>query len=315
MHQTSEVIAAMAEVLPVNFEGIPQELQSLHQWVVWNYHEINGLLKKPPFTPASEERADITDPATWGSFEEARDAYTTKGYAGIGIALTQGLVAFDFDDCIKKGIIDPRVEKLIRYLGTRFEISPGRKGVRGFLFGHLPGSQRRRGKVEVYHDKRYVTVTGRHIPFSSPQIAANQTRLNRVYGIIFPNRAAGAAPQEVASTRQFSIDESIKYALDNAGNRDLFRRLYYGDASLWGRNRRYPSKSEADFALVRLIIFWIGTDRQKIDMVFRQSGLYDEKWDESRGIDGQGRAKTYGSVTIDNALIGARVRKGLHSNR
>jgi putative DNA primase/helicase len=320
MHeQTPLEIAAMAEVLPVDFDAIPQWLKDLHRWVDWIYEEINGQLKKPPFNPNTGARADVNDAATWADFEEAKCAYLDGGYAGVGIVLTGGLVAFDIDDCIHEGVIHPKVVRFIKFLGTYFEVSPGRKGVRGFLVGSVPDTFKRRGKVEVYEQKQYVSVTGHHISFSAPQIIADQAKLNRVYHDIFSQREAAitarkrrAEPVTAIPSRQpFTIDESIQFALTKAANRELFSRLFYADPSLWGPNGRYPSKSEADFALVGLIIFWIGTDKQKIDEVFRQSSLCDDKWDEPRGVDRYGKPQTYGSKTINEALIGAKVRKGL----
>jgi putative DNA primase/helicase len=51
-------------------------------------------------------------------------------------------------------------------------------------------------------------------------------------------------------------------------------------------------------ALVSLLAFWTGGDRARIDQLFRQSGLYREKWDADRG------ASTYGENTIGEVLNG-----------
>jgi hypothetical protein len=52
--------------------------------------------------------------------------------------------------------------------------------------------------------------------------------------------------------------------------------------------------------LCRLLAFWTDRDAGRIDRLFRQSGLYLEKWEERHG------AQTYGERTIDKAIAGCR---------
>ena len=68
-----------------------------------------------------------------------------------------------------------------------------------------------------------------------------------------------------------------------------FDELYSGNIS------GYPSPSNADFAFVRLLVFWT-QDRKQIDSIFRSSGLMRDKWDKKIGDS------TYGDITINNAL-------------
>jgi hypothetical protein len=51
-----------------------------------------------------------------------------------------------------------------------------------------------------------------------------------------------------------------------------------------------------------LLAFYCGSDPTRIDRLFRQSGLYREKWDKKHFGDG----RTYGQATIEKALIGVR---------
>ena len=44
------------------------------------------------------------------------------------------------------------------------EVSPSGKGIRIFVKGTLPEDGRKVGKVEMYQNKRYLTVTGRPLP-------------------------------------------------------------------------------------------------------------------------------------------------------
>jgi P4 family phage/plasmid primase-like protien len=63
--------------------------------------------------------------------------------------------------------------------------------------------------------------------------------------------------------------------------------------ALWdGLTDGYDSQSEADLALCCLLAFWTGGDPVAIDRLFRQSGLYREKWER----------EDYREKTIDAAL-------------
>lgn len=51
-------------------------------------------------------------------------------------------------------------------------------------------------------------------------------------------------------------------------------------------------------ALCQLLAFWTGCDRDRMDRLFRQSGLSREKWDAVHYADGT----TYGAKTITRAI-------------
>jgi primase-polymerase (primpol)-like protein len=55
-------------------------------------------------------------------------------------------------------------------------------------------------------------------------------------------------------------------------------------------------------ALCSLLAFWTGGDTHQIDRLFRDSGLYREKWDEVHFSDGA----TYGERTIERAIAGTQ---------
>ena len=89
-----------------------------------------------------------------------------------------------------------------------------------------------------------------------------------------------------------SDEELIKRA-SAAENGLKFQRLWTGR---W-REAGYSSQSEADLTLCNILSFWTGKDPEKIDSVFRQSGLMRPKWDEPRG------KTTYGQLTIQKATL------------
>jgi putative DNA primase/helicase len=82
---------------------------------------------------------------------------------------------------------------------------------------------------------------------------------------------------------------------------DKFQRLYSGDCS------GYSSQSEADLALCSILASLTGSNRSLMDQLFRNSGLFREKWDQKHLASG----KTYGEASIDKAI---KTRRSIPNN-
>lgn len=289
---------ATKEALQVDFDNIPDELKEGSQFVNWIYELIEEDLKKPPFDPKTGRRASVRNPSTWGSFDEARRAYETGKYAGIGYMLTGGLVAFDIDHCIEDGQLDGFTKRLIAYLGTYFEKSPSGTGARGFMRGHKPGLLSRSGNIEIYEQVRYVTLTGHRIS-SERGIIPDQKKLDYVYRKTFERQQQEKSQEDRRLYRQQNIarERVIKKATD-AKNGKLFERYWNGDASLWeGAGAKHGSQSDADWQLVLFLLYWTNGNSDLVDELFRMSLLMRDKWDRYTNEEG-----TYGQITRKKAL-------------
>ena len=81
---------------------------------------------------------------------------------------------------------------------------------------------------------------------------------------------------------------------------DTIAALYDGDKELWASpESRYPSQSEADMGLCFYLGFWTGGHPERMDRLFRDSGLYRGKWDRVHFANGA----TYGDVCIARTLL------------
>jgi hypothetical protein len=101
---------------------------------------------------------------------------------------------------------------------------------------------------------------------------------------------APTAARNGAGRRAHDLDDhELLERARNAANGADVDALYRGEHS-------YPSPSEADLALVNDLAFWTGPDPDRIDRMFRASGLMRPKWDDRRGDS------TYGAQTIAKAL-------------
>jgi putative DNA primase/helicase len=152
----------------VVFEAIPAEMKTYRAWVCWRYEERDGEKKptKVPYDPLTGRRASSTDSRTWRRFEEAVEALDlSKRYDGIGFVFSSGdpYAGIDLDDCRdpETGELEPRAQEIVAASGesSYAEASPSGRGVHIIVKGRAPN--KRRGRIEVYSELRFFTITGR----------------------------------------------------------------------------------------------------------------------------------------------------------
>jgi hypothetical protein len=175
------------------------ELASADQWVVWRPEQRDGKTTKVPYTPAGI-RAKSTDPRSWSSYAECFQAAFVEGSAaGIGRVLydaaDQDLVAFDLDRCVDDaGAIEPWACAIAQRMNSYTEISPSGTGLRIFVRGSIPVDGRRKGKVEVYRSRRYVTVTGRHVDGFPDVVERRPEAVAALFAELFADDEPGPRP-------------------------------------------------------------------------------------------------------------------------
>ncbi len=286
---------------------IPAALRERPQWVVWKYILREGKWTKVPFNARTGEPASATDPSTWSTFDEAVAACRSDdGYAGIGFAFSEDdpFAGIDLDDCIdENGNLVPTAREIVDQFNSCTEVSPSGKGVKIFICGVKPeGSGCRSKKIdgfketEIYDRERYFTVTGQHLSGTPVSIEPRQAELEALCERLWPTRSRGDSPPDTPPATPVELDDAnLIERASNAKNGSKFRRLWAGDTSTHGGD-----DSAADVALCCMLAFWTGGDGNRMDALFRQSGLYREKWDKRRGNT------TYGQRTIEFAIAGTK---------
>lgn len=289
-------------------DTVPAELAGLRQWVAWRWEDRDGKLTKPPLNPHSGAHASTTNPATWGTLQGAvRFCEEHPWAAGLGFVFTNRdpYAGIDLDNCRDPQTeeIAPWAKAIVHYLRSYTEASPSGTGVKIFLRGALPAGVHR-GAVEAYGFGRYFTVTGQHVAGTPPTIEERSAEIKALYAWLKADepvsRAASLPPAPVDLDDAALIEKAR-----TAANGSKFERLWNGDWS------DYPSRSEADLALCSQLAFWTGGERDRIDRLFRQSGLYRQKWDESHFANG----RTYGAATVDKAIAQAQTFYGTDIRR
>jgi putative DNA primase/helicase len=148
-------------------DAIPSELKALPQWVVWRYFWQSEKWDKPPLCARDGNLASTTSPRSWGTFDEAMNAYASGLFDGIGFVFAKKgrLVGIDLDHCrdAKTGDIAPWAQDIIDAFMTYTEVSPSGTGIHLIAAGTLPGKGVKTPCGEMYDTARYLTVTGHRL--------------------------------------------------------------------------------------------------------------------------------------------------------
>lgn len=119
----------------VDIKNIPARLKSDCRFCVWKFEKRSGQKTKMPYNPANGERAKINDMRTFTDFKTTLMTYAMGGYDGIGIAVGNGIGAFDIDHCFREdGTLNDTAATVLSIFPTAYvEKSPSGKGLRGFF--------------------------------------------------------------------------------------------------------------------------------------------------------------------------------------
>ncbi len=258
-------------------DELPTALTERDQWVCWRSTERDGTKTKLPVDASTGRLASATDPTTWTSFTQARQAaLDDHAIAGIGFVFTEDdpLVGVDLDSCRndQTGTLTEWAKTIIEQLDSYTEVSPSETGTHTILDGTLPGERNRRGDVELYETARFFTVTGTHLDATPAEVHERTPELRAVYdehiqgSETAPASTAGepetdtatpatehtergdvSADTETETNTGLSDDELLTHA-QRAANGEKFERLFAGTTS------GYESHSEADFALCSMLV-------------------------------------------------------------
>jgi primase-polymerase (primpol)-like protein len=150
-------------------QNLPAELTTLTQWVGWRREHRDGKPTKIPMRPDGKGKASTTDPATWGTIDQARAAARRYNFDGIGFVFTADdpYIGIDLDKCRRPEtgeIADWAIDILFLLADAYAEASPSGTGIHIITQGRVPGGRYkapyRGGVVEMYDRARYFTVTG-----------------------------------------------------------------------------------------------------------------------------------------------------------
>lgn len=281
------------------YEAIPSELKALPNWVCYRYFYDDGIDKyrKMPINPRDMEPAKSNDPTTWTDYDTA--VHAAEECDGIGFMFSNSpYFGVDIDgvrDEIEryKAGEDTIIAEFVDTLQSYTELSRSGNGIHIICRGKLPPSGRRKGNVEMYENGRFFVMTGNvaaeYADISDCTEAIKVLHEKYIGGGTSPSSSPALPPAELALTDSELLDRA-----KNAKNGAKFARLYAGDIA------GYTSQSEADMALCNHLAYWTGCDAERMDRMFRGSGLFREKWLREQS------GTTYGALTIQKAILDCR---------
>lgn len=264
---------------------LPDELKALTQWCCWRTEIRESKPTKVPTDAKTGQLAESDNPDTWSTFECAVSYYDNHKdkVNGIGFFFSENdpYTGIDLDKCIVNGSLTEKAQAILKKFSSYTEKSVSGSGVHIIIRGVKPGDKCRANvqswcnHVEIYDKLRYFVMTG-NVLAGYHTIKSRQKELTEFYNELFPPKMS-KDPQKQQGHRpepnlNLSDQELINQAI-KAKDGAKFTALWEGDIT------GYDSQSEADLALCCLLAFWTGGDRERIDRLFRQSGLYRDKWD------------------------------------
>ena len=284
----------------VDIKNIPTQLKNTCKFCVWKFEKRNGQKTKMPYNPANGDRARINDLRTFADFKTTLMAYAMGGYDGIGIAVGNGIGAFDIDHCIREdGTLNDTAATVLSIFPTAYvEKSPSGKGLRGFfcvpedfVYDKTVYYINNRSKgLEVYMPgatNRFVTVTGD--VYRTGEIPNDETAMITLLDSLMKRNKQ--VQQTHFQHHSYLDDEAVIAHANEASNSEKFKKLFAGE---W--EDLYGSQSDADMALLSILAFWCGCDEEQMDRIFRTSGLMRDKWDRQQA------GSTYGAISIRNTV-------------
>jgi hypothetical protein len=282
--------------LPAALAALAQFRQFVNVWVVEDPARP-GKTNKLPLDPKTGKGASSTDPATWGSYDEA----VATGLP-IGFVITEAskVWCLDIDGARQPdGSWSPLALELVAALpGAGVEVSCSGNGLHIWGYGVPPAHKCKNTAlgIELYHDARFIAL-------GQPDATGNMWQdftapLALVAARYFPTDG-GAAGTSADWTDGPSADwlgsvddeDLIRRARESTsaggvfGGKATFEALWTGDADELARF--YPSasdsqaygQSEADAALALHLAFWTGKDCDRMLRLMRESGLVRDKWE------------------------------------
>jgi hypothetical protein len=262
MGPQKRLFAKNTGLLKPKFDSIPTRLKKFPFWAVWKAEKrANGKLNKAPRDPRTGTFAKVNDVTTFSSFADAKKAYDAGGYDGIGLLICsqKKIIGVDIDDCLSGGILTQESQRIINELGTYTEKSPSGKGIRciGKSDQVLSLNGCRKGSVELYTDRRFLTITGHRL--NENEVRQCRIPFQKIHVGIFNNADPNPTERNLDSIKQSP--------------------LFKGDIA------GFDSQSHAEFALCCLLCRDGITDPKEIYEIFATSGLKRQKWERQDYLD------------------------------
>lgn len=268
-----------------------KELKEMKIWFLWQWKSgKNGKPTKVPISANGTSTGTSMEWShTWVTYNEAVSAVETQHAAGVGFKVPDGYFFLDADHY---SLEDPFILLLLDRFNSYTERSVSGGGLH--IYGKcdiskLPIIYDTDGKAKL--DRTYYTknpnnnlelyiggLTNRFAVFTGDVVIEQPLKECTSAVLVTLDKNMRRAEKKRYSESRDGDKETFDIIsnLRKQKNGDKFRRLFdEGDISDYGTH------SEADAALCSMIAFRTGDNAEMIDIIFRQSALYREKWERA----------------------------------
>jgi cytochrome c556 len=294
------------DLLPSDpYPMIPDEMKRERRWLTYRMEpRPDGGRNKIPYDPKTGRKAN--DPELGITYLEALAA--SKDYSGLGFYVESPYLCVDLDSCVnpETGDVTEEAADIIRGLNTYSELSPSNTGIHVWGKGVKPGTACRRDSMELYTEKRFITITGVQVPGTPSEV--RHVDIAPIYARMIGENSgeimqAPPSPPVKVATDVHQVGSATTSKLELLMRGEITSTKPFVVSDQFGNQVEYPSQSEADGALAVLLAFKYDGDPEKIDADFRVSTLYRAKWDR---VD-------YRDITIKSAIAFYRKSKELEA--
>ena len=294
MHCNAEAIRNYPEVL----RALP--------FCTWKLEkDSHGRLTKVPYNPRTGFHASVDKPYTFADMEMALKA--VENYSGVGINISGKVGCIDVDGCVREdgSLTDTALAVMALFPDAWVEYSPSGTGLHVYFLipeGYVYDKEEyyincNKYGLEMYiagETSHFLTITGN--VFRTGGMTVTGENLDSFKNTYMKRPALERAEIQVPEGGSILSDEEVMVKCYRSQGGGTFARYYDGDWTKPGDPNW--SHSQADLSVCRRLAFFCRGDMEQMDRLFRNSGLYREKWDERRG-DG-----TYGELTMRKAIAG-----------
>ena len=249
------------------YYNVPEDLRANMPWLLWQLHQETPETKpvKLPINPHNGQLASVSNPKTWAAFDVC---YSVKERAtGLGVVLHSncGYCCIDLD-----ATDDPeeqaRQQAIIKAFNSYTEYSQSGLGYHIWIKATIP-SGRRRSKVEMYSEGRYMATTGA-VYLNEPIRECQELAMQ-----LWNEMEVKEKVESSVNKPQTVDDNTILTWASQAVNGEKFIALYEGRwQTYYDDDPNKVSCNEADFALVNIIAHYT-QNREQITRIFRASAL------------------------------------------
>lgn len=262
-------------------------------WVVWKYETRNGKTTKVPYQP-SGSHAKSTDPSTWVSYAEAKEA--SNRFDGVGFCFDGATLGVDLDHVISADGLLPSLQTFIENASTYTEYSPSGTGLH-LVFSLSEPLMLKANKhtnvdgtgYECYTSGRFFTYTGKRYNKLARRSIDAQEAESLLAQLGYPWSKAPVVPQRTEPVVTSLDDRTVLDIMFSSRNGAEMRSVYNGDASKYGGDI-----SSADIRLCNTLAFYTGRNKEQVERIWLASPLGQREKTQKR--------KDYRNRTIDEAI-------------